>query len=160
MFTDDLGSGDLDTSRDSGRDGRLGLRPASRIRAGVVGLALMVAVSGCGSGEQDSPESVVEAAYAAISEGKFADACEYVDEQAKDAIGRFGATCETAMAKEYPAEKRRAMKDVDVDSDALDMSADVVTVPETAVTFDGKASADGDTTVIERDGKWWITFGQ
>ena len=50
------------------------------------------------------------------------------------------------------------MAGVEVDRDALDVSTDVVVVPEEAVTFDGTGSTDGDTTVVRRENKWWITF--
>lgn len=72
---------------------------------------------------------------------------------------RLVGSCETFFAEQYPAETRSAFAEVTVDEDALDTSADVVVIPESAVTFDGQPSTDGPTTVVERDGKWWITSG-
>ena len=61
------------------------------------------------------------------------------------------------MAKEYPPQKRSSLTDVEIDMGGVDTSADVVKIPQSAVTFGGKPSNDGDTTLLKRDGKWWIT---
>ena len=128
-----------------------------RTSGGVAGLVvLIVALSGC-SGEQSSPEGVLKAAYAAINKGEFTNACKLIDDQAKTAMATFGSTCEVAMSKEYPADKRAHMSNVKVNMDSVNTSTDVVKIPAEAVTFDGQPSNDGDTTMVKRDNKWWIT---
>ncbi|WP_404351683.1 hypothetical protein LG324_02995 [Phycicoccus jejuensis] len=123
-------------------------------------MTLALVVPGCSSGDQGSPDETLKAAYRAVSEGQFAKACEFVDEQAKRSFAIFGSTCEAAMAKEYPPETREKMTDVEIDMGGVDTSADVVTIPEEAVSFDGQPAHDGDTTLVRRDGKWWITGGR
>ena len=118
---------------------------------------LALILPGCSSGDQSSPDGTLKAAYEAISEGNFANACEFVDDQAKKSFAIFGSTCEVAMAKEYPPERRAKMTDVEIAMDEVDTSADVVKIPEKAVSFGGRPSDDGDTTLVKREGKWWIT---
>ncbi|WP_404390392.1 hypothetical protein [Humibacillus xanthopallidus] len=129
---------------------------SARLRVGGAAMLALI-LSGCSAGEQSSPEAALKAAYGAISDGNFADACEFIDERAKQSLANFGSTCEVAMAKEYPPETRAKMTDVEIDMDGVDTSADVVKIPEKAVSFGGRASDDGDTTLVKRDGKWWIT---
>ncbi|WP_404380512.1 hypothetical protein LL946_10825 [Knoellia locipacati] len=62
-----------------------------------------------------------------------------------------------AMAKEYPPETRAKMTDVEIAMADVDTSADMVKIPEQAVSFGGQPSHDGDTTLVKRDGLWWIT---
>jgi hypothetical protein len=131
-----------------------GCRHALLLLAGTAGLA-----TGCSSGpDQSSPAAVLESAYRAVGEGDFTGACAMVDPEAKELM-RLVGTCESVFAEEYPPESRAAFAEVSVDEDALDTSADVVVIPESAVTFAGQPSTDGPTTVVERDGKWWITAG-
>lgn len=130
---------------------------------GRAGVALVGAVTvalvlpGCSSGDQNSPEGTLKAAYLAINEGNFGNACKFVDEQTKKSLAIFGSTCEVAMAMEYPPETRTKMTDIEISMADVDTSADVVKIPEQAVSFGGQPSHDGDTTLVERDGKWWIT---
>lgn len=69
----------------------------------------------------------------------------------------WGGSCEQAFAEEYLPEMRESLAQAEIDESELDLSADVVVIPDSAVTFGGEPSTDGDTTLIERDGKWWIS---
>lgn len=123
----------------------------------VVALAAL-AVSSCGSGSsQSTPSAVLISAYEAVHDGDFTKACSYIDPEAKRLLTLFGS-CEGHFADQYPPDTRAAMVNIEIDEQQLDTTADTVVIPESAVTFDGMPSADGDTTVVERDGAWWITF--
>lgn len=131
---------------------------AHRHQATLAAAAVCTSLLGCSGGSaQGSPSEVLTSAYEAVSEGDFTRACTYVDPEAKRALAFFAGTCESAFAREYPPDVRAGLGDVEIDEAQLDLSADIVVIPESAVTFDGQPSTDGDTTVVERDGMWWIT---
>lgn len=123
-----------------------------------MGAGISLCLTGCTGGSgQGSPSAVLTSAYEAVHEGDFTRACSYVDPEAKQALALFAGTCEGAFAREYPPDVRAELVNVEIDESQLDMTADTVVIPESAVTFDGQPSTDGDTTVVERDGSWWIT---
>lgn len=118
----------------------------------------MTVSAGCGGG-QDSPEALAENLYAAVADGEFEKACDLILPSIQAKFDQAGRSCQTEIAAQYDAEKRRAVEDVDVDPDKIETNGDTATVPEDAVTFDGKDSTDGSLMLAKQDGKWWFVDG-
>jgi hypothetical protein len=130
---------------------------ATRIVAGVAALASLV---GCGGDDpQVSPASVIAALHERVADGEFEQACELFTHEVLDAISRGAGDCQTALAAQYPADRRDEIPDVEVDEDAIVVNGDTAIVPASAVDFGGEPSTGTDTQVVRRDDKWWISVG-
>ena len=128
------------------------------VAAAGFGVAALILVA-CGVGPQDSPAGVVSALYERLAAGEFGKACELVLPETRDALAKSGGNCESAFARLYPADKRKAIEDVAVDEKKVERNGDTARVPESAVTFGGEPSTDAATQTVRRDGKWWVTVG-
>ncbi|MGH8774414.1 MAG: hypothetical protein ACRDWI_04325 [Jiangellaceae bacterium] len=126
----------------------------------VVGVGLVAGLSGCGGDDpQDTPAGVVTALHERIADGEFEQACELFTQDVLDAISQGGSDCQTALAAQYPADRREEIHDVEVDDDMIELNGDTATIPASAVAFDEEPSTGSDTQVVRRDDKWWISVG-
>lgn len=117
---------------------------------------LLTACSG-GGGIQSSPQSVTAAVYDDLHAGEFSKACALVLPTTMARFTAAGTDCQSFFAKQYDPGKRAALKDVKVDAKAIEVNGDTAVIPESAVTFGGHPSSDGDTKVALQDGKWFVT---
>src|SRR5215207_9755302 len=126
----------------------------------LAGIALVTPLGGCGgSNPQESPASVVIALHERVADGEFEQACELFTQEVLDAISQGGSVCQTALAAQYPADRREEIHDVEVDDDMIELNGDTATIPASAVAFDEEPSTGSDTQVVRRDDKWWISVG-
>ena len=95
----------------------------------------------------------------AFADGEFEQACDLFTQEVLDAIGQGGSDCQTALAAQYPADRREEIHDVEVDEDVIEFNGDTANIPASAVMFDGEPSTGSDTQVVRRDDKWWISVG-
>src|SRR5918995_1126277 len=110
------------------------------------GVAVLVSLGGCGGSDpQESPASVVIALHERVADGEFEQACELFTQEVLDAISQGGSDCQTALATQYPADRREEIHDADVDDDMIEVNGDTAIVPASAVVFDGEPSTGSDT---------------
>jgi len=86
----------------------------------------------------------------------FAKVCGLLLPEALKRITDTGVECQSFLAKHYDPKARAGFADVKVDAKAIQVNGDTAVVPESAVTFGGRPSSDGDTKVALRDGKWSV----
>ncbi len=132
-------------------------RPARTAAVLLPPLLLAAACSGGGDGSQSSPQALTRAVYEDLHAGQFAKACALVLPASLQRFTATGGDCQTYLGKKYDPTARAAFADVKVDAKAIQVNGDTAVVPESAVTFGGHPSSDGDTKVELRDGKWFVT---
>ena len=117
---------------------------------------LLTACSGGGAGTQSSPQSLTTAVYDDVHSGEFSKVCALVLPEARHLFTDSGTDCQSFLAKHYDPTARAGLADVKVDAKAIQVNGDTAVVPESAVTFGGHPSSDGDTKVALQDGKWFV----
>ncbi len=125
--------------------------------AAVLTLPLLLTACSGGGGTQSSPQSLTAAVYDDVHAGEFSKACALVLPAALQRFTATGGDCQTYLGKKYDPTARAAFADVKVDAKAIQVNGDTAVVPESAVTFGGHPSSDGDTKVALQDGKWFVT---
>jgi len=123
----------------------------------VLSLPLLLTACSGGGGTQSSPQSVTAAVYEDVHAGEFAKVCGLVLPASMARFTAAGTDCQSFFAKQYDPGRRAGLKDVKVDAKAIQVNGDTAVVPESAVTFGGHPSSDGDTKVALQDGKWFVT---
>ncbi len=119
-------------------------------------LPLLLTASCSGSGDdQSSPQSLTAAVYKDLHAGHFQKACALVSPAALKRITDTGSDCASYIADHVDGAKRASYIDVKVDAKAIQVNGDTAVVPESAVTFGGQPSSDGDDKVILLNGKWF-----
>ena len=127
-------------------------------RAAILSLpVLLAACSGSGGGAQSTPQSLAAAVYDDLHAGEFAKICDLVLPDARHRFADAGTDCQTYFGKKYNPSVRAGFADVKVDAKAVQVNGDTAVVPESALTFSGHPSSDGDVTVALRDGKWFVS---
>jgi hypothetical protein len=129
-------------------------RPARTVA--VLTLPLLLTACSGGGGAQSSPQSLTAAVYDDVHAGEFGKACALVLPAAMARFTAAGTDCQSFFAKQYDPGKRAGLADVKVDAKAVQVNGDTAVVPESAVTFGGRPSSDGDTKLALRDGKWFV----
>jgi len=122
----------------------------------VLSLPLLLAACSGGGGTQSSPQSLTAAVYDDFHAGEFSKACALVLPAALQRFTATGGDCQTYLGKKYDPTARAEFADVKVDAKAIQVNGDTAVVPESAVTFGGHPSSDGDTKLALRDGKWFV----
>ncbi len=123
----------------------------------VLSIPLLLTACSGGGGTQSSPQSLTTAVYDDVHAGEFAKACALVLPAALQRFTASGGDCQTYLGKKYDPTARAGFADVKVDAKAVQVNGDTAVVPESAVTFGGHPSSDGDTKVALQDGKWFVT---
>ncbi len=123
----------------------------------VLSLPLLLTACSGGGGAQSSPQSLTAAVYDDVHAGEFSKACALVLPAALQRFTATGGDCQSYLGKKYDPTARAAFADVKVDAKAIQVNGDTAVVPESAVTFGGHPSSDGDTKVALQDGKWFVT---
>ncbi len=123
----------------------------------VLTLPLLLAACSGGGGTQSSPQSLTAAVYDDVHAGDFGKVCGLLLPEALKRITDTGVDCQTYLAKHYDSKARAGFADVKVDAKAIQVNGDTAVVPESAVTFGGHPSSDGDTKLALHDGKWFVT---
>lgn len=121
-------------------------------------LTLSLLLTACsGGGTQSSPQSLTAAVYDDVHAGEFGKACALVLPASLQQFTATGGDCQSYLGKKYDPTARAGFADVKVDAKAIQVNGDTAVVPESAVTFGGHPSSDGDTKVALQDGKWFVT---
>ena len=119
-------------------------------------LAAACSGSGDGGADRSSPQALTVTVYDDIHAGSFGKLCGLLLPEALKRITDTGVDCQTYLAKHYDATARAGFADPKVDKAAITVNGDTAVVPESAVTFGGKPSHDGDTKVALKGGKWSV----
>ncbi len=125
--------------------------------AAVLTLPLLLTACSGGGGTQSSPQSLTTAVYDDLHAGEFGKACALVLPASLQRFTATGGDCQSYLGKKYDPTARAAFADVKIDAKAIQVNGDTAVVPESAVTFGGHPSSDGDTKVALQDGKWFVT---
>ena len=126
--------------------------PSHARTAGVLSLPLLLTACSGGGGTQSSPQSLTVAVYDDVHAGEFSKVCGLLLPEALKRITDTGVDCQRYLTKHYDPTARAGFADVK----AIQVNGDTTVVPESAVTFGGQPSNDGDTKVALQDGKWSV----
>lgn len=120
-------------------------------------LPLLLITSCSGSGDdQSSPQALTVTLYKDLHAGEFAKVCALALPALLQRFTATGSDCQTYLGKKYDPTARAGFANVKVDAKAVQVNGDTAVVPESAVTFGGQPSSDGDTKLALRDGKWFV----
>jgi hypothetical protein len=110
------------------------------------------------SNTQSTPEGTVVAFYTAVAAGDLGTACTLTSPELDWPTLTQGTypTCEAALFTSYTVDNQRDFSDPAVDESKVQVNGENANVPESAVTFDGQPSTDGDNPLILIDGQWYL----
>ncbi|MGN6332985.1 MAG: hypothetical protein ACTHOD_15265 [Motilibacteraceae bacterium] len=104
-----------------------------------------------------SPAAVVTAFYQAMAKNDLATGCSLIDPSViPQLLLKFGS-CQLALKQHYTDALRAQIQDVKVDEGAVKVAGDGAFVPQSAITFGGQPSKDGDQQAIRLNGKWFLS---
>ena len=113
--------------------------------------------SGSGGDDRSTPAGLTTTLYRHLAAGEFEKVCGLFGPVALKRITDTGADCQTFLAKHHDQAARAGLRDVKGDAGAIRVNGDTAVVPESAVTFGGQPSHDGDTQESKQDGRWGVS---
>lgn len=131
-------------------------RPVAVLLVPLLAAACSGGSGSSGGADRSSPQALTVTIYEDIHTGAFGKLCGLFLPEALKRITDTGVDCQTFLARHYDKTARAAFAGVKVDKNAIRVNGDTAVVPESAVTFGGHPSRDGDTKMTLTDGKWSV----